>query len=101
MVSSEDIYEDVARFANLNTRFRAAIDKVLELDDEFGLEPGPELGFARRLFAAWSELKNPVHAASPQALWRAMIWFEAEVELAECALDCLEAELYAAALAFG
>jgi hypothetical protein len=93
VVSSTDIYEDVARFANLNVRFRAAIDKVLELDDEFGLGGGPELGFARRLFGAWNALKHPNHAASPHALWRALARFDAEVELAECELDGLEARL--------
>lgn len=100
-MSSTDYYEDVARFANLNVRFRAAIDRVLELDDEFGLGRGPELGFARRLFGAWDALKKPDHAASPGTLWRALAWFEAEVELAECALDCLEADLRAMAPAFG
>jgi hypothetical protein len=59
VVSSTDFDEDVARFANLNVRFRAAIDRVLELDDEFGLGRGPELGFARRLFGAWDALKKP------------------------------------------
>jgi hypothetical protein len=101
VVSSTDFYEDVARFANLNVRFRAAIDRVLELDDEFGLGRGPELGFARRLFGAWDALKKPDHAASPRAMWRALARFETEVELAECALDCLEAELRAVAPAFG
>lgn len=101
VVSSTDFYEDVARFANLNVRFRAAIDRVFELDDEFELVPGPELGFARRLFNAWDALKNPDHAASPRSLWRALARFEAEVELAEYALDCLEADLRALAPAFG
>jgi hypothetical protein len=101
VVSSTDFYDDVARFANLNVRFRAAIDRVLELDDEFELGRGPELGFARRLFDAWDALKKPDHAASPRALWQALARFETEVELAECALDCLEADLRAAAPAFG
>lgn len=95
------LLEDVARFEGLSSRFRSAIDRVLELDDEFELGRGPEMDFARRLFDAWDALKKPDHAASPRALWQALARFETEVELAECALDCLEAELLAAAPAFG
>lgn len=98
---STDFYEDIARFEGLSSRFRATIDRVLELDDEFGLGRGPEMDFARRLFGAWDALKNPAHAASTRSMWKAMRWFEAEVDLAECALDCLEAELHAPAPAFG
>lgn len=93
MVRSTYIYEDASRFGDLHARFRAAIERLFELDDEFGFEPGPELGFVRRLYTAWSELKNPDHAASPHALWRALARFDAEVELAECELDGLEARL--------
>lgn len=101
VVSSTDFYEDVARFEGLGSRFRSMIGRIHELDDEFGLGRGPELGFARRLFGAWDALKKPDHAASPLAMWRALARFETEVELAECALDCLEAGLRAVAPAFG
>lgn len=83
----------MSRFEGLHARYRAAIDRLLDLDAEFELERGPELDFVKRLLAAWTALKDPVHAASTSALWQALTWFDAEVELAQSELDCLEAQL--------
>jgi hypothetical protein len=94
-----EVFEDVSRFEDLHERFRAAIDRVLDLDDEFDLQDGLELEFIRRLFAAWTELKNPIHTTSSKSLWKTLNWFDAEVELAACELDGLEAQLRSMALA--
>jgi len=99
-VSLVCVVEDAVRFEGLGSRFRSAIDRMLELDEQFELEGGPELAFTKRLFAAWNALKNPVHRASASSLWKALSWFEAELELAECELDRLEAELRAVAPVF-
>ena len=84
---------DAARFEGLHTRFRSVIARVLELDEAFYPRRRAELAFVRRLLAAWHALNDPVHAANARTLWKVLSWFEAEVELAECELDCLEAEL--------
>ena len=84
---------DAARFEGLHTRFRSVTARVLELDEAFYLTRKAELAFVRRLLAARHALKDPVHAANARSLWKVPSWFEAEVELAECELDCLEAEL--------
>ena len=99
-MDSVGAYEDVSRFEGLNARFRGVVDRLLDLDMQVGLEPGPQLHFARRLHAAWSELKDPVHARTVGALWDALDRFDAEVELAVGALDELEARLRATAPAF-
>lgn len=99
-MSAVCVYEDAARLEDLSSRFRSTIDRVRDLDEEFELERGPELAFVKRLFAAWSALKDEIHAASAHTLWKALSWFEAEVELAESELDCLEAELRTMAPAF-
>lgn len=98
-MSSVEILGDVASFESLHERFRAAIDRVLDLDEEFGLQDGPELQFIRRLFAAWTELKDPAYARNGRSLWEVLNWFDAEVELAACELDGLEAQLRSMALA--
>jgi hypothetical protein len=90
----------VARFENLHERFRVAIDRVIDLDEQFGPQDGPELEFIRRLFAAWVELKDPAHARNGRSLWEVLNWFDAEVELAACELDGLEAQLRSTAPAF-
>lgn len=92
-MSSACVYEQVSRFEGLHARYRAAIYRLLDLDAEFELERGPELDFVKRLLTAWTALKDPAHAASTSALWQALTWFDAEVELAESELDCLEAQL--------
>lgn len=99
-MSSVEFLGDVARFESLHERFREAIDRVLDLDDEFDLQDGSELQFIRRLFAAWVELKDPAHARSGRSLWGVLNWFDAEVELAVCELDGLEATLRPMAPAF-
>ncbi len=99
-MSSVEVLGDVARFESLHERFRAAIDRVLDLDEEFDLQDELELEFIRRLFAAWTELKNPIHTASSKSLWKTLNWFDAEVELAACELDGLEAKLRSMTPAF-
>jgi hypothetical protein len=83
---------DPAQFDGLNLRFRMVIERVLELDQMYQLRER-DIAFVRRLLASRQFLKAPAHAENVASMWRALTWFQAEVDLAECELDCLVAEL--------